>query len=61
MLRLHEKFDLADTATTKLHIMATNGDVAMPLMGMNLSLDGMNVGDCSIVKIFTPNIWSELN
>ncbi len=60
LLCLHKEFDLADATTTELHIMAANGNIAVPLMGVDLPLDGMDVGDCRVVEIFAPNVRGQL-
>ena len=45
LLRLHKKLDFADTAPPKLHIVAKHRDFAMALVGMDLPLDRMHIGD----------------
>ena len=59
MLRLDEEFDLADAAAPKLHIMSAHSNIAMTLMGVNLPLDRVHIGDSGIVEIFAPNIGRE--
>src|SRR5947209_18941617 len=44
LLRLNEKFDLADTAATELQIVAGYGHLPMAAHGMNLPLHRVNVG-----------------
>src|SRR5690606_33505693 len=56
LLSLNEKFDLSNTAATKLHIVTANGNIAIASMGMNLPLDRMHIGNGCIVEIFSPDI-----
>ena len=52
LLRLDEELDFPDAAPTKLDIVAFDGDLAMSLMGMDLPLDRMDIGNGRIVEIF---------
>ena len=59
LLRLHEKFDLADAAAPELQIVPLDGDLGMALMRVDLALHGVNVGDGGVVEIFAPDIRAE--
>src|SRR5690606_39468126 len=56
LLRLHKELDLSDAATSKLHIVAEHGYLAVPLVRMDLALDRMHIGNRGIVEILTPDI-----
>src|SRR5690606_29896525 len=60
LLGLNEELDLADAAPAKLDVVALHRDLAMPLVGMDLALDGMDVGNGRIVHIFAPDIGPQL-
>src|SRR5690606_27586222 len=60
LLGLHEELDLADAAAPELDVVAFHGDFAMPLMGMDLALYGVNVRDRSVVHVFAPDIGAQL-
>ena len=60
LLRLHEELDLADAATAQLDVVAGDGDLAMPLVGVNLPLDRMDVADGGVIQILAPDIGLEL-
>ena len=60
LLRLREKFDLANAAAAELQIMAERGDLAMALEGVDLPLDRMHVGDGGEVEILAPDERREL-
>ena len=55
LLGLDEKLDLADAAAAELDVMAFDSDGLMALMGMDLSLHGMDIGDGGVVEIFPPD------
>src|SRR3954452_10860230 len=60
LLGLDEEFDFANTAATKLDIVAGNRKLFMPGMGVNLPLDRMNVLDGSIVEMPSPDEWLDV-
>ena len=60
LLRLHEKFDLADAATAELDVMALYGDLAVAAIGVDLLLHRMDVGDRRVVEIFAPDERGEV-
>jgi hypothetical protein len=55
LLRLHEKFDLADAATAKLDVVTLDRDLAMTPVGMDLLLHRVDVGDRRVVQVFAPD------
>ena len=56
LLRLDEELDLADAATSELDVVAPYRDLAMALVGMDLALDRMDVGDRREIHVFAPDI-----
>lgn len=59
LLCLREELDLADAAATELDVVALDRDRAMPLVGMDLALDGMNIGDGGVVEILAKDERNE--
>ena len=55
LLGLHEKLDLADAAAAELDVVAFDGNFAMPAVGMNLLLHGVDVGDRGVIEEFAPD------
>ena len=55
MLGLGEKLDLADSAAAELDVVSADGDIAAALMGLDLTLDGMNVLDGGEIQVLTPD------
>ena len=55
LLGLHEKFDLADAAASKLDVMTLDRDLAVTAVGVDLLLHGMHVGDRRVIEIFAPD------
>ncbi len=60
LLRLHEKFDLADAAAPELDVVALDRDLAMTAKGVDLPLHRLNVGDGGMVEIAPPDERGEL-
>ncbi|MNV16234.1 hypothetical protein D3C71_1069890 [compost metagenome] len=52
LLRLGEELDLADAAAPEFDIMTLHRNRAMALMGVDLPLDGMNIGNRRVIEIF---------
>ena len=55
LLRLHEKFNLANAAAAELDVMALDRDLAVPAIGVDLLLHRVHVGDRRVVEIFAPD------
>ena len=55
LLGLGEEFDLADAAAAQLDIVAGDRDLAMPDMGVDLPLDGLDVLDGREIQIAPPD------
>ena len=60
LLRLHEKFDLADAATAELDIVTLDSDLAMAAIRVDLLLHRVHVGDGRVVEIFAPDKGREI-
>ncbi len=60
LLGLGEEFDFADAAAPDLQIVPGNGDFFMPVMGIDLAFDRMDVLDGGKVEIFPPDEGSEI-
>src|SRR6202042_664341 len=59
LLGLGEEFDLADTAAPQLDIVTGDRDLAMPDMGLDLALDGLDVFDGGKIQIAPPDEGSQ--
>ena len=55
LLGLHEELDLADAAAAELDVVALDGDLAMALVGVDLPLHRVDVGDRGEVEILAPD------
>src|SRR5438477_9600143 len=55
LLGLREEFDLADTAASKLDVVAGNGNRTMASVRANLALDGVDVFDRRVVETAAPD------
>ncbi len=55
LLGLNEELDLADAAASELDVVAAHGDLAVSLVGVDLALDGMHVGDRRVVHVLSPH------
>ena len=56
LLGLGEELDLADAATTELHIVAEDLDRAAAAMGVDLALDRMDVVDRREIEMLAPDV-----
>ena len=59
LLGLDEKFNFANAAAPELQIVPRDGDLPVPLRGMDLPLHRVNVGDGVIIEIFAPDVRSK--
>src|SRR5712691_2664428 len=55
LLRLHEKFDLADAAAAELDVVSLDRDLAMAAKGVDLAFHRLHVGDGGVVEVTPPN------
>src|SRR6516162_4794898 len=55
LLSLDEKLDFANAAAAELDVVAFDGDLAVPPVGLNASLHRMNVGNRRVIEIFAPD------
>ena len=60
LLGLREKFDLADAAAAELDVVAVDRDLAVALVGVDLPLHGVHVGDGGEVEILAPDERREI-
>src|SRR5690606_25508186 len=60
LLGLHEELDLADTATAELDVVPLDRNFTMPLVGMDLALDRMDIRDRGVVEVLAPDVWLKL-
>ncbi len=60
LLRLNEKFDLADAPAAELEIRTGGGQPVIHLVDVDLPLDRMDVGDRCEIEIASPDEWREL-
>lgn len=60
LLRLREELNLANAAATKLDIVPLHRNCAMALMGVDLPLDRVDIGNRRIVQIFAKHEGRQL-
>src|SRR3954469_6803468 len=55
LLGLHEELDFADAAASELDVVAFYGDIAMPVIDVNLLLHRLHVGERDIIEMLAPD------
>ena len=55
LLRLHEKFDLTDTAAAELDVVPFDHNLIMPTIGVNLPFQRVDIRHRHEIEIFPPN------
>src|SRR5687767_12053450 len=59
LLGLDEKLNFTDSAAPELDVVTPDRNFAVPFHGMDLALQGLNVGDCSKVEVLAPHVRFE--